>query len=611
MTAATLNDLQRSLLDYRRSIYRPTPKKTVVEWCEENLRLTTRQTEHPGPFSTAVRPYTREVLECFKDPAVTDVVLCWGSQTAKTMSLMAGLAWLIDNEPSPLLWLMPTESLARSFAKTRWLPMLADSPTMVRHFPDDRHKLTTLEQHFDHCTLNFVGSNSPANLASRPIRVLVADEVDKFAQATEREAAALDLAMQRTKSFSSSKHFLTSTPTVSEGDIWQQFLRGDQRRYFIPCPHCGEKIRLEWKQVKWETEKDEAGKTNLAKVRSSARYECQLCGKDISDAHKVAALRAGEWRPENPSAIPGVRSYHLSSLYSPDRKCTWGLLAVAFLEAKESLSTLALQGFINGMLAEPWENQGAPAERTEIIVSSAEAIDQTAVKFLTVDFQARAPFFWFVVRSWDAAGNSRAIDAGPLDTWQDIRDKQVEHDIHDTHVCIDSGYEASTVYAECLRWGKFHQRSFKVPLFLGWMPSKGVPRRGWRDKKSGVEVPFFLQGIDPRIGTTNGAKLELKLLEFATDTTKDILERIRRGQVAQRWEVADKVATPEYWRHLDAERKVAKFYSNSGRTTYTWLPKSRKWPNHLFDSEVMQVAMAVFHNRLRFQAAAENEQPAP
>jgi len=64
MTAATLNDLQRSLLDYRRSIYRPTPKKTVVEWCEENLRLTTRQTEHPGPFSTAVRPYTREVLEC-------------------------------------------------------------------------------------------------------------------------------------------------------------------------------------------------------------------------------------------------------------------------------------------------------------------------------------------------------------------------------------------------------------------------------------------------------------------------------------------------------------------------------------------------------------------
>jgi hypothetical protein len=607
MTSDTLNDLQRTLLDYRRSLYRPTPRKTVVEWCEENLRLTSRQTEHPGPFSTSVRPYTREVLECFKDPSVTDVVLCWGSQTAKTMSLMAGLAWLIDNEPSPLLWLMPTEGLARSFAKTRWLPMLEDSPAMVARFPEDRHKLTTLEQHFDACTLNFVGSNSPANLASRPIRVLVADEVDKFAPATEKEAAALDLAMQRTKSFSSSKHFLTSTPTVSEGDIWQQFLRGDQRRYYIPCPHCGQKIRLEWKQVKWETEKDEAGKTNLAKVRSSARYECQLCGQNISDSHKVAALRSGEWRPENLSAIPGVRSYHLSSLYSPDRKCTWGLLAVAFLEAKDSI--LGLQGFINGMLAEPWENQGAPAERTEIIVSSSEAVDQTAVKFLTVDCQAKAPFFWFVVRAWDQTGNSRAIDAGPLDTWQDIRDKQLEHGIHDTHVCVDSGYDAATVYAECLRWGKFHPRSGRLPLFVGWIPSKGQPRRGWRDPKAGVDVPFFLRGIDPRVGSASGGRLELKLLEFSTDTNKDILERIRRGAAAQRWEVADKVATPEYWRHMDAERKVARLSNTSGRTTYTWLPRSSKWANHLFDAEVMQVALALFHNRLRFQSTSPEHEP--
>ncbi len=599
-----LNDVQRSLLDFRRGLYRPTPRKSVVEWCEENLKLTTRQTEHPGPFSTSVRPYTREVLECFKDPAVTDVVLCWGSQTAKTMTLMAGMSWIIENEPSPILWLMPTEGLARSFSKTRWLPMLEDSPVMVQHFPEDRHKLTTLEMHFDQCTLNFVGSNSPANLASRPIRVLVADEVDKFAQATTKEAAALDLAMQRTKSFSSSKHFLTSTPTISEGDIWQQFLRGDQRRFYVPCPHCNEKIKLEWKQVKWDTTKDEAGKTNLSTVRQTARYECQLCGQNITDSQKVAALRHGEWRAENPNAMLGVRSYHLSSLYAPDRKCTWGLLAVSFLEAKESL--LGLQGFINGTLAEPWENQGAPSERTEIIVSAAEAVQEGSVKFLTVDCQARAPYFWYVVRAWDDKGNSRALDAGPLDTWQDIRDKQLEHGVADTNVCIDSGYDAAAVYTECLRWGKFIARHGKIPLFVGWIPSKGQPRRGWRDPKNQVEVPFFLRGIDPRVGSASGGRLELKLLEFSTDTTKDILDRIRRGHVAQRWEVGDKVATPEYWRHLDAEQKVARLSQTSGRTTYTWLPRNAKWPNHLFDAETLQVAMALFFNRLRI-APQSNE----
>ena len=114
-----LTDLQRSLLDYRRNLYRPTPMQTVVDWAEASLRLTQRQTEHPGPFSTSVRPYTREPMEAWKDPTVYEVTLCWGSQTSKTTTLMAGLAWLIANEPSPALWLMPTESLARSFSKSR------------------------------------------------------------------------------------------------------------------------------------------------------------------------------------------------------------------------------------------------------------------------------------------------------------------------------------------------------------------------------------------------------------------------------------------------------------------------------------------------------------
>jgi phage terminase large subunit GpA-like protein len=278
----SLTDLQRNLLDYRRNLYKPTPVQTVVEWSEANLRLTARQTEHPGPFSTSVRPYTREPMECWKDTSVSEVTLCWGSQTSKTTTLMAGLAWLIANEPSPALWLMPTENLARSFSKSRWLPMLEDSPAMLECFPAEADKITNLEQNFTRSTLTFVGSNSPANLASRPVRVLIADEVDKFAEATAKEADALDLAEQRLKSFSSSKAFMTSTPTVVEGRIWQRFLRGDQRRFYLPCPHCKEYIRLEWRQVTWEDHKTEDGKHDLSKIRASAHYVCQLCQGKIT-----------------------------------------------------------------------------------------------------------------------------------------------------------------------------------------------------------------------------------------------------------------------------------------------------------------------------------------
>jgi phage terminase large subunit GpA-like protein len=282
-----LTDLQRSLLDYRRNLYRPTPMQTVVDWAEASLRLTQRQTEHPGPFSTSVRPYTREPMEAWKDPTVYEVTLCWGSQTSKTTTLMAGLAWLIANEPSPALWLMPTESLARSFSKSRWLPMLEDSPAMLECYPAEADKITNLEQNFTRSTLTFVGSNSPANLASRPVRVLIADEVDKFAEATAREADALDLAEQRLKSFSSSKAFMTSTPTVVEGRIWQRFLRGDQRRYYLPCPHCREYIKLEWRQVTWDDAKAEDGKHDLGKIRASAHYVCQQPSDMANGAQRI------------------------------------------------------------------------------------------------------------------------------------------------------------------------------------------------------------------------------------------------------------------------------------------------------------------------------------
>lgn len=607
----TLSDLQRSLLDFRRQLYRPTPRQSVVEWAEENLVLTQRQTESPGPFRTSNRPYMREPMNNWRDPQVRETVLCWGSQTAKTTTIMAGLAWLIVNQPSPALWLMPNADLARSFSKGRWQPMLSDCPAAVSKFPDDRDKITNLEMQFLDSTLTFIGSNSPANLASRPVRALVADEVDKFAEATSKEADALDLAEQRLKAFSSSIAFLTSTPTTTDGRIWQRFIRGDQRRFYLPCPHCKQPIKLLWEQVKWDDAgkpaKDADGKWDFRKVVALARYECQLCGGHISDAHKVAMLRQGEWVVENPNAMPGVRSYHLSSLYSPDRSCTWGRLAVKFIEEQESI--LGLQGFINGMLAEPWENQGAPTKREELVVPNAEGMPEDTVRFMAVDYQAREPYFWFTVRAWDAQGNSRTIDAGSLDTWQDVRDKQQHHQVEDRHVIVDSGFDATTVYAECLRYGKLMARPGLVPLWVGWMPAKGIPRNGWRNPKTNTEMPFFLRGIDPRVGDNNGVRrsLELKLLEFATDTTKDILDRLRRGKTPLRWEVAQEVASQEYWRHLDCEVKTRKFSKETGKVTYTWLPRSQRWPNHLADCEVMQVAAAIFYRRINIHAAPKNE----
>ncbi len=262
--------------------------------------------------------------------------------------------------------------------------------------------------------------------------------------------------------------FFTSTPTTTEGRIWQKFLRGDQRYYHIPCPHCREFIRLEWKQVTWDNAKLEDGKPDWQTIRTSAHYVCQLCHGKISDSQKVAGLRHGKWISHNVASIPSVRSYHLSSLYSPDRKCTWANLAVAFLEAKNSM--MGLQSFVNGMLAEPWENQDSQPERVEV-VSDTEMPE--ARRYLTADVQAAAPFLWWVCREW-SAGNSRLVAAGHADDFAALRRVQLYYNVHDMDVGVDSGFNTQAVYDACAQYSQTSNGAINYPCGLRYPPEGGL-----------------------------------------------------------------------------------------------------------------------------------------
>ncbi len=120
MTLTT--QLDRSLRD----VFAPIDNREVWEWAEDEIVLTRRQTETPGPYSTLLTPYVREPLQAFADPAVTDLCLCFGSQTSKTTAMMIGTAWRMVNNPVPSIWVMPSEHLARSFSENRWQPMVDD-----------------------------------------------------------------------------------------------------------------------------------------------------------------------------------------------------------------------------------------------------------------------------------------------------------------------------------------------------------------------------------------------------------------------------------------------------------------------------------------------------
>ena len=594
--ADTLNESQQALVDFRRSLYRPAPKESVTEWAQANI-LINRGTETPGPYSISTRPYCREVLECFRDSAVTDLVLCWGSQTSKTTTIMVGLCWMIDNEPSPALWLMPNETLARSFSNSRWRPMLDDSETMRKHFPSDIRKLAAMEMQFQGCTLNFVGSNSPSNLASRPVRVLIADEVDKFATASSREAAALELAMQRTKSFSGAKHVLTSTPTVTTGDIWQNYLRGDQRRFFVPCPHCQTMIVLDWKQVKWDDPetgveaKNWVGEWDFPKVRAYARYECQSCGKPISDSQKVTAIRKGEWRPTNATAMPGVRSYHLSSLYAPDRRCTWGSLAVDFLQKKSAL--LGLQGFINGTLAEPWEEDFGAQRTGDFATEEYDPFKPTPdekARCLTADRQSEDTY-WVMIRAWTkTGGQTRRLYYGRVFSEVEIEALREKYNVPTDCTLIDSGYRPKGdqgVYAACIRYGWIALKGTEEPHFLHSVQARpGSPF--YKIQKPWAPLTYG----DPGEGTSMQGKKQCKLVRFSSPSMAErVVAMVSRKLWIEPAAPEDKGMDIECRRQMQDERREVKRNRVNGRVEVVW--KTKTGNNHAFDCAKMQMLFAM------------------
>jgi phage terminase large subunit GpA-like protein len=415
----------------------------VVAWAESNLKLSERITNKPGSYLTQRTPYVREVLECFADERVRRLALVWGAQTSKTTAIIVGMAYKLDVNPAPCLWVMPSTHLARSFSETRWMPLIDQNPTLARHKQADPDKYRLLEQHFDRMSVWFTGSNSPASLSSRSIAALCMDELDKFPAKGGKESAPLQLAEARVATYPQHIIVTTSTPTYEDGAIWTEWLKGDQRKYFVPCLGCGEAWSLEWGHIKWdETAKQDEG-WNMERVAATARCVCPACGHAHEEADKQEMLERGEWRPTDFAAEPGRRSYHLSSLYAPWRK--WADLAVKFLQDREAPG--GLQDFYNRELAIPWKVEGSritTAMIRERIDASPKYLlgqppsDGVLARLMAVDVQQTE--LWWLVRQLHEDGSSYLVQYGSALGWGGLSEKFRE--LGCQWGIVDAGYAA-------------------------------------------------------------------------------------------------------------------------------------------------------------------------
>lgn len=555
----------------------------------------------------------REWVDNWGKPDVTDQIVCAGTRLGKTISNHAGQAYAIAHFADRFLNVRPKShgaAGANDEAKTRFIPMIRATRCLSERIPTgaNRHDFTTPQQIIAGAIVDWVGSNSVSALASNRCRFVVQAEVDKFNTTRRRdedgnvvEADAVDLADERAKEFSNPKRFKESTPTLASGRIWQELMKSDVRRYFMPCPHCSKEVVFAWSKeytllpktgcesfVQWDKQaKRPDGTWDYERVEATAHMVCPHCAGKILDTHKAEMVRCGVWRATQ-KGLPGYRGYHLPSMYAAHQQCNFGKMAVRFLKAVHSLD--GPRGFINSDLAEPYAAQDVSSLRIEQVFRVEVGTEWR--KLMTIDCQQKSPHFWAVIRAYGGK-EIVGLKAFSKDHWDDLRTEQIAAGVHDAGVIVDSGYGAqddAEVYRVCAGYGQL----FSGPRFvhIGWMPAKGMPgRRRWRDDGSGLFVPWYYRATDPYMGTADAGKVEISLFEFAAEFFKDRLQALREQRDPRyHWTIAPEMDNDEYHEHMRGQvrREVIKY----GRPVIEWTRRHRHAPDHLFACEYMQVAVA-------------------
>ena len=430
------------------------PKPDVIEWARNNLYISRNQgTANDGFYDASVTPYMAEPLRKMCDEETRRVVLMTGAQVGKTQAECVAIAYLLLFEPSPLMLVMPAKEEAAEYNETRLKPTLIDSPALASIIPKDRRKhFGKSNMHLNGSLVHIRGAGSPSQLASVPVRTMILDETDKYPMTFTREGSPITLIEQRMKTYSGrEKMVMASTPTLESGTIYQQFMQGDRREYWIPCPKCGNKQPLTFKDVTFANDEE----ASPAEIARTARLKCRACGHLMTSVEKNAAVKHGEWLPMADASRVGFVSYHLQSIASP--WVTLEYLVESFITAKRK-GAGDLQTFVNSELAEPWKEsgEGLQAIRLQVLEAdyeegghfvNSDEID-TRARFAGVDVQK--DYLVMVIREFSLGGASGLVLARRVSGFVELDALCEEYGVN--LCCIDARFRTDEVVSACVNF---------------------------------------------------------------------------------------------------------------------------------------------------------------
>ncbi|GHD60354.1 phage terminase large subunit family protein [Jeongeupia chitinilytica] len=366
MLMTGLRDSYRFACETVGKVFAPRLRLSVSGWADRFRRLPQKGASEPGQWHTDRTPFLREIMDALSaDSHVRRVVFMKSSQVGGTEAGNNWLGYVIDHDPGPMMVVQPTLKVASRWAKQRLEPMIKETPALASKIvaTGSRDGSNTAElKDFPGGVVIISGANSASSLRSMPAKYLFLDEVDAYVDDLDGEGSPIDLAERRTTTFPRRKILLVSTPTVRDASaIEAEYEASDQRRYHVPCPHCGELQWLQWKGLRWC---DNDGSVQVpVHALTRAWYVCEHCDAPIEENHKTAMLARGQWVPGFPERT--ARGYHINALYTPiGLGDSWLDHARGWIRSQGN--PMRLKVFINTVLGETWEERRNAIKHDEL-----------------------------------------------------------------------------------------------------------------------------------------------------------------------------------------------------------------------------------------------------
>ncbi len=549
-------------------------------------------------WSSEDAAFVREIMEGLADPAVNEIIIMCSAQSAKTLTMLCMLAWIIVEDPGPTLWVAKSKEEAKKLSNMRLYPLFERCGPVAAILPAKGPMRKALELYLPGMALVLAGSDTTAALQSTPYQWVFCDEARSY------KKGVLGMISKRFRSFGPSyKKIVISTPNLENDEFHEAFLAGDRRDWLVTCPVCGTERDLDWGDrestggLKWDTNDDTydgvLGDYRWDELRETIRYQCwnPACTHAWRDtpADRKYLSRTGRWQATNPNAPSNVRSYRWNAILP-----YWAALEPQVREYLQSLKSLTLgnpapyKDHITETRGQVWSHMFAYAKHDKYIearkadYNPREVWPEEKERFMTVDVQAKGGrhYVW-VIRAWGLGAWSRKLAHGIAWSLDAIRALQKEWAVKAENVAFDSGAFTSEVYG------------YVVQSANRYKAMKGDDV--WSFKTEGEAWLYQITKADPAIGTKQQGRVQpIKLYVWANYGTLDRLLAFMHGYMG-RWELDADGVDDEYARQITAKGRRS-ITDKRGRTRHEFYNKRED--DHYCDCEQMQIICASATNLL-------------